>query len=439
MTGEKLNLNLKKYITHIDAIRDTLPMTLLLLEPYNKKANDDFVKFLKTNVQEIENDNGEKKLLVKAEESRILDTLENNASISSLAFKIIPESLFVSLISQYDAYLNQLLRLIFQIQPELLNNSERNLTFSQLVDFKTLDEARDYIIEKEIDTVMRKSHSEQFDYLESKLKMKLRVNLPIFKTFVEITERRNLLVHCDGIVSNQYLKNCNDHQCKIDKTKVGDKLRITPDYFTKSYKALYEIGVKLTHTVWRKLLSDDLKEADRKLNDICFDLLCNKSFELVDILLTFGYEQKCHFNESLKNVFIINGALSKYLQDKKEDCKKILEKKDWSASSDDFKLANEILNENYDNAYTIMKKIGENGDIDKTDYREWPIFIKVREQKEFQEVYKEIFKEDYAVLETPKRPVQDLVEKEIKKNKALKKKTTKKETSEKEKQANRKE
>ena len=439
MTGEKLNQNLKRYIKHIDAIRDTLPMTILLLDPYHKKANDDFLKFLKTNVKEIENDNGEKKLLVKAEDSRILDTLENNASISSLAFKIIPESLFVSLISQYDAYLNQLLRLLFEIQPELLNNSERNLTFSQLVDFKTLDDARDYIIEKEIDTVMRKSHSDQFDYLEGKLNMKLRVNLPIFKNFIEITERRNLLVHCDGIVSNQYLKICNDHKCKIDKIKVGDKLRISPDYFTQSYKALYEIAVKLTHTVWRKLLLTDLKEADRKLNDICFDLLCNKSFELADILLTFGYDQKNHFNESLKNVIIINGALSKYLQDKKEDCKKILEKKDWSASSDDFKMAYEVLNENYDSVYSIMKKVGEKGDIDKTDYREWPIFIKIREEKEFQDTYKEIFKEDYAVLETPKRPVQDLVEKEIKKNKELKKKTTKKEISEKEKQSKKKE
>jgi hypothetical protein len=42
MTGEKINLNLQKFLKHIDAIRDSLPMTLLLLEPYNRKANDEF-------------------------------------------------------------------------------------------------------------------------------------------------------------------------------------------------------------------------------------------------------------------------------------------------------------------------------------------------------------------------------------------------------------
>jgi hypothetical protein len=435
MTGEKINLNLQKFLKHIDAIRDSLPMTLLLLEPYNKKANDEFREFLKKSVKEIEDDNGEKKLVVKVEDSRILDTLENNASISSLAHKIIPESLFVSLISQYDAFLNRLLRSIFEIKPEKLNSSDRNLTFSQLVEFNSVDDARDYIIEKEIDTVLRKSHSEQFDYLESRLGLKLRVNLPIWKTFIEITERRNLLVHCDGIVSNQYIKNCQEHKIKLDKTKVGDKLKVSPEYFFESYNALYEIAVKLSHTIWRKLLISDLKEADRKLNDVCYKLLNSRSYKLLDILLSFGYKQKKHFNESLKNVFIINGALSKYLQDDKKECKKILETKDWSASSDDFRMANEVLLEKYDNVYALMKKVGNNGDIDKTDYREWPIFSKIRKEKKFQDTYKEIYEEEYAILETPKRPVQELVEKELKKNKELKKKTVKKEKSEKEKKA----
>lgn len=438
MTGKQINNNLIKFTKHIDAIRDSLPMTLLLLEPYNKKANDDFKKFLKTNVQEIEDDNGDKKLVVKVEDSIILDKLESNASTSSLAYKIIPESLFVSLISQYDAFLNRLLRTIYEIKPEILNSSDRNLTFSQLVDFKSVENARDYIIEKEIDTVLRKSHAEQFDYLESRLGIKLRVNLPVWKTFIEITERRNLFVHCDGVVSNQYLKNCTEHKCKIDKTKVGDRLRISPEYFYESFNALYELSVKLAHTIWRKLLPSDLKEADKRLNDICYKLLNEKSYKLADILLSFGYKQNKHFNESMKNVLTINGALSKYLQEDKAECKKILESKDWSASSDDFKIANEVLLENYENVYDLMRKIGKNGDVDKTDYREWPIFSTIRKESEFQKVYKEIFEEDYAILETPKRPVQELVEKELKKNKALKKKTVKKTKSEKEKKADKK-
>lgn len=431
-TGKNLHKNLETFLRHIDAIRDTLPMTMLLIQPYNKKANDDFMKFLKESVEEIEDDNGKKRILVKAHESKRFETLERNASTSSLASKIIPESLFVSLISQYDAFLTRLLRTIYEIKPDVLNGSERNLTFSQLVEMETIENAREYIIDKEVDTVLRKSHSEQFDYLEKLIGIKLRENLPIWQTFIEITERRNLLVHCDGVVSNQYLKNCIEHKCKIDKVKVGERLGVESQYFLDAYKCLYEIATKLTHTIWRKLLISDLKEADRELNDVCFHLINLGSFELADILLDFGCNQKKHFNDALKNVFIINGSLSKYLQDKKEEARQLLDKKDWSSSSDDFKLAYAVLIDDFERAYEIMIKIGDNGEVDSSDYKQWPLFNKIRKEEKFKETYKNIFKEEYSIMETPMRPVQELINKEIKRNKELKGKTVKKVESAKE-------
>jgi hypothetical protein len=431
-TGKNLHKNLETFLRHIDAIRDTMPMTMLLIQPYNKKANDDFMKFIKENVEEIEDDNGKKRILVKADESKIFETLERNASTSALAGKIIPESLFVSLISQYDAFLTRLLRAIYEIKPDVLNGSERNLTFSQLVEMATIENAREFIIDKEIDTVLRKNHSEQFDYLEKLIGIKLRENLPIWQTFIEITERRNLLVHCDGVVSNQYLKNCFEHKCKIDKVKVGERLGVEPQYFLSAYKCLYEIATKLTHTIWRKYLSSDLKDADRELNDVCFHLINTNSFDLADILLEFGCAQKKHFNDSLKNVFIINGALSKYLQEKKEESKQILDKKDWSASSDDFKLAYAVLTDDFERVYEIMTKIGDNGEVDKSDYKQWPLFNMIRKEEKFKETFHIIFKEDYTVMETPMRPLQELINKEIKRDKELKEKTVKKVESAKE-------
>jgi len=426
MKGKNLNANLELFLIHIDAINDTLPMTMLLIQPYSIKAADDFMHFLKNNVEEIEDENGTKRMMVKIEESKIFESLENNASISALAGKIIPESLFVSLISQYDAFVNRLLRAVFEIKPELLNGSERNLTFSQLVELKSLEEAREFIIDKEIDTVLRKSHSEQFDYLEKLLCIKLREKLPIWQTFIEITERRNLLVHCDGTVSNQYIKNCSENKCVIEGCKVGSKLVVTNEYFDIAYKCLYEISVKLTHTLWRKLIKEDLEEADSELNNICYNLINSKAYGLADILLSFGREQKDHFNESVKNIFVVNAALSKYLQNKKEDSKLILEKKDWSASSIEFKLAYEVLSDNYENAYLIMNKIGNKGDVNKSAYKEWPLFSKLRKESKFKETYMAIFAEEYTVLETPMRPLQELISKEIKKDKELKAKTTRK-------------
>lgn len=438
MNGKELHNNLDRLLTHLVSIKDTLPMIMLLLRPHQKKANEGLQEFFKNNVEEIEEENGEKGISIKDEEVRIFLQLSKNAHISNLASKIIPESLFVSLISQYDAFTNNLLKILFEIRPEYINNSERELTFSQLVGFDSIESARKYIIEKEIETVLRKSHSEQFDYLEKKLDIPLRKNLPVWKEFIEITQRRNLFVHCDGIVSSQYLKVCNENNCEIKNVRLNQRLKTEVKYFIRAYECLYELSSKLTHTIWRKLLKEDIENADKKLNSICYDLLNEKQLGLADVLLDFAIKQDKHHNDASKNRFIINRALSLSLNSKNDEAQKIIKSKDWSASSDDFKLADFVIRKEYEKTYKLMKKIGSDGEVDKEDYRSWPLFFQLRKQEKFKKTFKEIFKEDYNALEIPKTPVQELINEIIKNEPELKFKTTTKELSTKQKQAKKK-
>ena len=424
---EQLNNNLHRLLRHLDSIKDTLPMVVLLLQPYNKKANLKFQEFIENNTDEIEDEDGKKGINVKPEEVRIFEQLSKISITSNLAMKIIPESLFVSLISQYDAYLNDLLKILFEIRPEYINNSEKELTFSQLTKFDSIESAREYVVEKEVDTVLRKSHSEHFDYLENKLGMTLRKDLPIWQTFIEITERRNLFVHCDGIVSNQYLKVCSDHKCNIENVKINDRLNVDAAYFRKAYECIYEISTKLTHTIWRKLFKDDFEDADKQLNEICYSLLMSREYKLADILLDFAFKQTKHFNDLTKNIFIVNKSLSQHLQGKNELAKEVINSKDWSASSDDFKLAHLIINEKHDEICALMKKIGKNGDVDRLEYKSWPLFYNLRNEDKFKETYKEIFGEEYTVIEIPKKPVQELIEDVISKNPEIKEKVNTKE------------
>lgn len=429
MNGEKLSSNLKIFLDHLDSLKDTLPMVMLLIDPYRKKAGNDLRSFFENNVKEIENEDGEKSITIKYEERTLYDRIKKNSETSSLSSKIIPESLFVSQISQYDAFLNRLLRILFEIRPEYINNSERELSFSQLVEFSSIEAAREYVVEKEIDTILRKSHSDHFDYLEKKLGIPLRKNLPIWNKFIEITERRNLFVHCDGVVSNQYLNVCNANDCLDPDIILDKRLEISPKYYNEAYACLYEISTKLTHTIWRKLCKEDLKNADRKLNEISIELINNRQLKLADIILDFGCKQNLHFNDAFKNVFTVNKALSKYLQDQKDEAKKIVESKDWSASSDDFKLANLVLVEDFESVYTLMDKIGDNGEVDKESYKTWPLFSHLRKEAKFKEKYKEIFNEDYSILDIPNKPIQDFIEDFIKKSPDIKQKMKEKELS----------
>ena len=257
--------------------------------------------------------------------------------------------------------------------------------------------------------------------------MTLRKKLPIWSTFIEVTERRNLFVHCDGIVSSQYIKNCEKNNVdEIDKIKVGDKLRVTPEYFIQAYRCLFEISTKLTHTIWRKLLKGDLENADKHLNHICFDLICSSDFVLADILLEFACEQPRHFNDTTCNILLVNQALSKHLNKKENEARSLISSKDWSASSDEFKLAYNVILGNDEIVFSLMKKIGKNGDVSKGDYKIWPLFTNYRKREDFKKTFKEIFGEEYTISEKPLSPLQQILKKEVSKRDKSKKITDKK-------------
>jgi hypothetical protein len=221
------------------------------------------------------------------------------------------------------------------------------------------------------------------------------------------------LVHCDGTISHQYLKICKEHKCNVVDKKPGDRLGIDVEYFFEAYNCLYELSTKLTHTLWRKLLKDDLEAADDHLMSLTYDLLESKSFRIADTLLEFACTQKSIFDDTTRSIYIINSALSKYLQNDKEYAKKILDTKDWSSCSYPLKLAQKIILDDFECAYFYMEKIGDKGEVNDSQYKEWPLFSRIRNEVKFKKLYKKIFKEDYKVFERPKKAVHDILSKRL--------------------------
>ena len=80
-------------------------------------------------------------------------------------------------VSQYDAFLGGLVRALMKGRPEVVNATNRAIPFAQLVTFESVEAARDAIINEEVEALLRKSHSDQFSWLESTFGVKLREGL----------------------------------------------------------------------------------------------------------------------------------------------------------------------------------------------------------------------------------------------------------------------
>ena len=55
---------------------------------------------------------------------------------------------------------------MFVAKPEMPSSSERNISFKDLMEIGSVEEARQRMIEKEVKSVIRDSHAQQIDWLE---------------------------------------------------------------------------------------------------------------------------------------------------------------------------------------------------------------------------------------------------------------------------------
>lgn len=308
----------------------------------------------------------------------------------------IPEVMIVGLISSYDFMLSRLLTSVFTQKPEIVLTSNRKISYSELITYTSLDDARKAIIEKEVESIGRESHHAQFEIMESNFGMTLRKDLTMWPRFVELCERRNLLTHTGGIVSQQYLTNCDNSKYDTKGIDVGQRLVVDPNYFRSAVKIVFEIGVKLGYVLWRKFDKSNTIDADLTLNDTCYKLIEDRHYSLAETLLDFGSGvlQVRKGKDRTRRMMVINLANAVRLLGHKDRATAILKAEDWSATDEVFNVCVAAVREDHSNVAKYIVKLGRNGGISAEEYKTWPVFRGLRNDPEIAGSFREVFGEE---------------------------------------------
>ncbi|MEW6182275.1 MAG: hypothetical protein AB1500_03750 [Bacillota bacterium] len=395
MANNSFDAEIFDFSKRVKALKESLPFVKVFMQFYAEQTKKAYKAFLmKHNIEEGEIINSIIKL--KHEEINIFREIIKALNNANITNSVLPRSFIVSLVSVFDAYIGRLINVMFCEKSELFKTLEKTISCSQIHEFSSINQIKEYIIENEIENVLRESHDKQIGWLERKLNCPLR-NLDAWKYFIEVTERRNLFVHCDGIVSSQYISVCKKHGVGIGKdVKVGKTLLVSQEYFTKACEYMLEMGVKLGHVIWRRLLPNSLKDADSNLNNICYEMIRDEEYGMAITLLEFATSViKEWYSQESKLMFIINKAQAyKWLGNQKKS-KEILHEVDWSACADKFKLANYVITDDYENAKVIMERINLSGEVTEENYKEWPLFKEFVKTEIFNKTYKKIYGEEF--------------------------------------------
>lgn len=352
--------------------------------------------FFKEHGQVITQD-GQEGIRMSMEHGLVVEKMISNLDNTVLAFEMVGSNAVIGMVCKYDGYLGELTKQLFIDKPEMLNGSEKEFRVSDILSYSDIEELKEALIEKEIETLLRKNHIEQLQWLEGKLKMDLR-KFRLLPNFVEIMERRNLLVHSNGVVSRQYMSECKKYGVVIpEDVGPGKALNTELDYVHEAFSVLFQVGVMLGFVLWYKMRPEEGKSILDSLSEASYELINNGDYSLACGLIDFSLSNRVwekDINNAQRLVFQLNMALSFHLRNRQDECERIVKSLDMTAAEPVYHLASAILLNDYDKAYQMMDMIGKDDQM-RVFYKTWPLFKRIRKETSFVDKFKAIYDEEY--------------------------------------------
>ncbi|MFC2007169.1 hypothetical protein ACFLVB_01010 [Chloroflexota bacterium] len=347
-------------------------------------VKDDWGKLLSTQLASKENESTE-------EDDEKLSSLTNiimeglkefdfggvNFNFYDRHWELLLRNSFIMLFAYFDFLLLDLLQCYYSKYPNALSD-EMNLSYRELRKCIDINEAKQILIDKKIESLTFTNRTEFFEkYLEGNIRDKI-INWKIIK---EAYQRRNILVHNDGIVDSHYIRNViplNEDW----KVKKGDRLSVSGNYYVQINNEIIIGGIILIQNCWRKWFKDDLEKADSKLIDSVNKGLIFREFEVAKRLSQFSKGIELYDEENRDLLDILHCYSLKKLEIEGEFKKelKIIEKHELSLRC---LVALAVLKDDREAFYKYVEKAAKENKIDKLEFNLYAIYQEFAEDDNF--------------------------------------------------------
>ncbi|CAM5212136.1 putative protein OS=Lysinibacillus sphaericus OX=1421 GN=LS41612_21185 PE=4 SV=1 [Lysinibacillus sphaericus] len=288
-----------------------------------------------------------------------------------------------SLMIYFENLISNIIKLRLSKFPNAFNPKEKTIKYKDLMDFESIDEALDHLIENEVIDIMYGGFKSWVFYLN-----KAGVNTKKIDFFTEVINeaysRRNLFVHNDGIINNVYLNKVSKEYSQ-DVAK-GQRLSISEDYLIKAVNNVKIFGVILLLEAWKVFDKNGHDDAYDYIMGKAFDSMKEHDWEFAKFIYEFLHaEADNHANKIITqmNIWLCEKELGNF-----KEIEESVKKCDVSGLQTHYELAKLSLLENSDKFFEIL---GHNPDsLDTEALGEWPIFKYMREDSRVNEYLQDV-------------------------------------------------
>jgi hypothetical protein len=305
-----------------------------------------------------------------------------------------------AIIEELDLYVGKLVKYILNNSPDDSRLKDKSISYSDLMKFRTFDEAKKSLIDNEVDSVLRQGIAGQIEWMNKYASLNIPMNHEFVLRAIELGERRNCIVHADGRANRQYITKCSERNVDIGETKEGDKLRPDIKYCQGAFETSLIICTMIFAALWIKYFKKVDQNWDfllETLNEIVYDLMVDEKWSAAKSLAVLTLRDfKINPSGMNEKILIINHALCELETEGKDAMLAILNRVDWRGSDLSFQASVAALKGNADEAIGFIKRGFRAEEIDKTALIEWPVFNRIRKLKKFREAYIELLGDDEA-------------------------------------------
>lgn len=241
------------------------------------------------------------------------------------------------------------------------------------------------------DLLYKKSLKDQLAYFAEELDVNIDPLKPELKYLVEISQRRNLLVHNKGIVNRQYLSKVADELIEDHGIEQGDELAVRESYLNAAIDTIYVSGLMLVQLCWRKWDRASTEEADKYVvTHMLYRSLREERFELVRRMAE-RLKGAQYATEPSKRMAIVNHAIALKELGLSGEMESVLCSVDWRASSLEYKLVLHALRNEEEEFYNLLPRAKAAGVVERWQLEDWPAFAHQRGTERFNEALERHF------------------------------------------------
>lgn len=313
------------------------------------------------------------------------------------AARAIQRSNLSAIIAEFDYLVFRSLNAVGRDFPDVLVPNEEKIEVGILRSGKSFEEWQSDRIQEAVEGKLRESHKKIVEWVLTEVAglqdLSPVLKSPFFKEFLEICQRRHLLIHNGGTVNADYLKHCLEAGIKEESLPaLGETLDVDSLYLRRSAARVYLIGAFTMYLVAQNAYPGHKTIAHRMLLSASHDFLHAGMTKMASRLIEFAEFNSKAFDQDLKLKFGINKALAKLFEPNVDEATQtknageVLANYDWSVTTPVFDLALTCVKRDFTKLIPLAKAAYTAG-LTYREVRYYVVFKEAREREGFMECF----------------------------------------------------